>query len=405
MQLDRRGAEMLFQVLTDGRKPPGGIASNEGFSGWTKTVTDPRLCAAMIEGPFDVLGQRDRHRVLPPGPCSRSAGYPLIQEWSKERSHALRVPAHRRTRSPSAGVAPEQLTTKMLELCDAFFRHASQSCTPRYAIPHRHRYSSWVVPRHPSLPPPSIVKGWRDSGFLGARQRASRGCPARIFGSIGGWPLVWCHGGLSSALDAKFFDAAGQRCGADVIAIDRPGIGRTEPAGFARDCLWPQLFGEVANSLGLEDFAVAGWSAGGPLRAGLRGGDAAPSARRGHAGGHGSTRVHPAGVRVEVVGESGAPSPRHDGQLRAAAALLWLGRAVPDRYLAWEIRRTAGRRDRAALNGQALVGSSPHAGSHHWRCGGTAEDYRRLGNAWGMSWARSASRSRCGRERKTFSCP
>jgi hypothetical protein len=25
------------------------IASNEGFSGWTKTFTDPRLCAAIVD--------------------------------------------------------------------------------------------------------------------------------------------------------------------------------------------------------------------------------------------------------------------------------------------------------------------------------------------------------------------
>jgi DNA replication protein DnaC len=26
-----------------------GIASNESFSGWTKTFTDPRLCAAIVD--------------------------------------------------------------------------------------------------------------------------------------------------------------------------------------------------------------------------------------------------------------------------------------------------------------------------------------------------------------------
>ena len=27
------------------------IASNESFSGWTKTFTDPRLCAAIVDRP------------------------------------------------------------------------------------------------------------------------------------------------------------------------------------------------------------------------------------------------------------------------------------------------------------------------------------------------------------------
>ncbi|MEO6714022.1 MAG: IS21-like element helper ATPase IstB [Mycobacteriales bacterium] len=50
MELDRRGAEMLFQVLTEREeKNSVAIASNESFSGWTKTFTDPRLCAAIVD--------------------------------------------------------------------------------------------------------------------------------------------------------------------------------------------------------------------------------------------------------------------------------------------------------------------------------------------------------------------
>lgn len=50
MQLDHRGAELLFQVLTEREeKASVAIASNESFSGWTKTFTDPRLCAAIVD--------------------------------------------------------------------------------------------------------------------------------------------------------------------------------------------------------------------------------------------------------------------------------------------------------------------------------------------------------------------
>jgi DNA replication protein DnaC len=39
----------LFQVLTEREeKASVAIASNEVFSGWTKTFTDPRLCAAIV---------------------------------------------------------------------------------------------------------------------------------------------------------------------------------------------------------------------------------------------------------------------------------------------------------------------------------------------------------------------
>nr|WP_229889634.1 ATP-binding protein [Streptomyces mirabilis] len=50
MELDRRGAELLFQVLTEREeKNSMAIASNESFSAWTKTFTDPRLCAAIVD--------------------------------------------------------------------------------------------------------------------------------------------------------------------------------------------------------------------------------------------------------------------------------------------------------------------------------------------------------------------
>lgn len=50
MELDKRGADLLFQVLTEREeKASVAIASNESFSGWTKTFTDPRLCVAIVD--------------------------------------------------------------------------------------------------------------------------------------------------------------------------------------------------------------------------------------------------------------------------------------------------------------------------------------------------------------------
>jgi DNA replication protein DnaC len=50
MELDRRGAELLFQVLIEREeKNSVAIASNELFGGWTRTFTDPRLCAAIVD--------------------------------------------------------------------------------------------------------------------------------------------------------------------------------------------------------------------------------------------------------------------------------------------------------------------------------------------------------------------
>jgi pimeloyl-ACP methyl ester carboxylesterase len=84
------------------------------------------------------------------------------------------------------------------------------------------------------------------------------------FGREGGWPLIWCHGGLSCGADAALLDTAARRHGADIIAIDRPGIGRSGPKHVATVGSWSSVVGQVADGLHLDEFAVAGWSAGGP---------------------------------------------------------------------------------------------------------------------------------------------
>jgi pimeloyl-ACP methyl ester carboxylesterase len=206
----------------------------------------------------------------------------------------------------------------------------------------------------------------------------------RRFGSVGGWPIVWCHGGLSSALDAKFFDAAGRRCGADIIAIDRPGIGRSDAWDMSSIAHWPQMVEQVAGLLGLDDFAVAGWSAGGPYALACA-----------------AAMPHRVRAVATLAGMAPLECARHVFELRlwadlllipaarwssrAAAVLLWLGRRVPDCYLAWEIRRTAGSRDRAALHEwplQWIIAAHREATVGGVR--GTAEDYRRFGGAWGF---------------------
>jgi hypothetical protein len=50
VELDRRGAELLFLLLTE-REEKNSIAraSNDSFSGWTKTFTDPRLCGGIVD--------------------------------------------------------------------------------------------------------------------------------------------------------------------------------------------------------------------------------------------------------------------------------------------------------------------------------------------------------------------
>jgi len=52
--LGHSGFEVVIADFASGyaereEKASVGIASNEAFSGWTKTFTDPRLCAAIVD--------------------------------------------------------------------------------------------------------------------------------------------------------------------------------------------------------------------------------------------------------------------------------------------------------------------------------------------------------------------
>ena len=79
LHLDSRGAELLFQVITEREeKASVAVASNAPFSEWGQTFTDPRLAAAIVDRlTFNAADRRDRQRVLP------AAGNPLGQEGSR----------------------------------------------------------------------------------------------------------------------------------------------------------------------------------------------------------------------------------------------------------------------------------------------------------------------------------
>lgn len=50
LHLDERGAELLFQVITEREERASiAVATNAPFSEWNRTFTDPRLCAAVID--------------------------------------------------------------------------------------------------------------------------------------------------------------------------------------------------------------------------------------------------------------------------------------------------------------------------------------------------------------------
>jgi pimeloyl-ACP methyl ester carboxylesterase len=86
-----------------------------------------------------------------------------------------------------------------------------------------------------------------------------------VTGPRRGSPVVYCHGAIGTPLGATVDLAAiAHDIGVRYIAVNRPGIGGSDPApgrsvrSFAADVR------ELADALAIRRFAVAGVSAGGP---------------------------------------------------------------------------------------------------------------------------------------------
>ena len=84
------------------------------------------------------------------------------------------------------------------------------------------------------------------------------------YGAAKGSPALFFHGWPGSRLDFAPNDAAAARAGVRVIAVDRPGIGGSDPQPNRKVLDWPVDVVALADSLGIEQFAVLGFSFGGP---------------------------------------------------------------------------------------------------------------------------------------------
>lgn len=208
------------------------------------------------------------------------------------------------------------------------------------------------------------------------------------FGAAGGWPLVWCHGGLSCGLDAQLLDRVARQHGAEIIAIDRPGIGRSDHWAMRSVSSWPKTTVEpVADLLGLDNVAVAGWSGGGPYA--LACAAAMPDRVRAVATVGGMAPV----LSMKQAFELGMWAdrvliPAAHWTPWLAAALLWSARHAPDRYVTRELRRIAeGDRDRAELEAALPTLLAVHQESTRRTVKGMVDEYRRYFGSWGFDVA------------------
>jgi pimeloyl-ACP methyl ester carboxylesterase len=161
------------------------------------------------------------------------------------------------------------------------------------------------------------------------------------------------------------------------------GIGRSDYWHMSSVGDWPQIVEKVAGVLGLSEFAVAGWSGGGPYA--LACAAAIPRRVRAVATVAGMAPL----LRARHVLELGLwldkvliPAARWTP--RTAAGLVRLSRRLPDRYLLWEARRAAATGDRAALESAvSTIGAAVRTATTPGPKG-MVDEYRRYYGPWGF---------------------
>jgi len=82
-------------------------------------------------------------------------------------------------------------------------------------------------------------------------------------GDPAGAPVLFFHGfGTTRVICPP--DNSARQLGVRMIAVDRPGLGLSTPRPGRGLLDWPPDVSEFADALGIERFAIVGWSGGGP---------------------------------------------------------------------------------------------------------------------------------------------
>jgi len=84
------------------------------------------------------------------------------------------------------------------------------------------------------------------------------------YGAPRGKPVLYFHGWPGSRLEARLAEPTARRFNARLIAVDRPGFGRSDFKKLRTLLDWPRDISQLAAALGLDRFGVVGVSGGGP---------------------------------------------------------------------------------------------------------------------------------------------
>lgn len=84
------------------------------------------------------------------------------------------------------------------------------------------------------------------------------------YGASAGTPLLFFHGYPGTRLEASLLAKAAVQANCRLIGVDRPGMGLSSFQAGRRLLDWPEDVAALASHLGIDRFAVAGYSGGGP---------------------------------------------------------------------------------------------------------------------------------------------
>jgi len=205
------------------------------------------------------------------------------------------------------------------------------------------------------------------------------------YGDPGGDPVLSFHGGLSSRLDAAPAHDAACALGVRLISPDRPGMGLSTFQPGRRLLDWPDDVASLTAALGVDEFAVMGWSCGGPYAAAC---GALMSDRIT------SVALLSSAIPFELVGTTKGLSRDDRILLLLVRWFPWLASALlrvsiadaTETRLYREIRRTFPAVDRAALEERGSIVEAVAFVKESMRQGtaGCLQDYRVFGAPWGF---------------------
>jgi len=203
-------------------------------------------------------------------------------------------------------------------------------------------------------------------------------------GDPDGRPVFWCHGGLSCRVDAELMARGLQGLGVRLIAVDRPGIGESDRQKGRTVADWPLDVAAVADELGIDRFAAAGWSAGGPFALACAAVLPARVAAVVTIGGMAPIRSRAERRELGLATDRLMIPLAHRLPGLAAAVMAPARRAKPARLKA-RLLKSVPAPDRAILEPlppEQAVGYSAAALRHGTH--GTVDDYRAFGGTWGF---------------------